>query len=58
MNTLEELIEQLKATGLNDEQVISVLNITLEWIYDEYPIMAAVVDIWLKSNGFETKEHA
>ena len=56
MNSLEELVEQLKATGLNDEQVISVLNITLEWIYEEYPIMAAVVDIWLKSNGFEKKE--
>ena len=58
MNSLEELIEQLKATGLNEEQVTSVLNVTLEWIYEEYPVMAAVVDIWLKSNGFESKQEA
>ena len=58
MNSLEELKEQLKVTGLNEEQVTSVLNVTLEWIYQEYPVMAAVVDIWLKSNGFESKQEA
>ena len=56
MNSLEELIDQLKAAGLNEEQVASVLNVILEWIYEEYPVMAAVVDIWLKSNGFESKQ--
>ena len=55
MNSLEELIQQLKTNGLNDEQVTSILNLTLDWLYNEYPVMAAVVDIWLKSNGFEHK---
>jgi len=56
MNSLEELKEQLKAIGLSEDQSDSVLNVTVEWLYSEYPVMAAVVDIWLKSNGFETKE--
>jgi hypothetical protein len=56
MNSLEELIEHLKSTGLSEEQVESVLHTTLEWLYLEYPVMAAVVDIWLKANGFESKE--
>jgi hypothetical protein len=58
MNSLEELIEQLKTTGLNEDQIGSVLNTTLDWLYEEYPVMAAVVDIWLKANGFETKQEA
>lgn len=58
MNSVEELSEQLKETGLNEVQVQSVLNVTVEWLYAEYPVMAAVVDIWLKSNGFETKKEA
>ena len=56
MDSFEELIEQLKTTGLNEEQIASVLNVTLEWLYAEYPVMAAVVDIWLKANGFESKQ--
>lgn len=54
MNALEELKEQLKSDGLAEEQVESVLNTTVEWLYSEYPVMAAVVDIWLKANGFES----
>ena len=56
MNSLEELKEQLKANSLSEEQVESVFNATVEWLYSEYPVMAAVVDIWLKSNGFERKQ--
>ena len=58
MNSLEELIDQLKTTGLSEEQVQTVVNATVEWLYTEYPVMAAVVDIWLKANGFETKQEA
>jgi len=56
MNPLEELYTKLNAEGLDKEQSQHVLKIIMEWMYEEYPVMAAVSDIWLKSNGLENKE--
>ena len=56
MNPLEELYNELNGEGMNKEQSQLVLKIILEWLYEEYPVMAAVSDIWLKTNGFENKE--
>jgi hypothetical protein len=53
MNPLEELYSELKVEGLNKEQSKLVLKVIIEWMYEEYPVMAAVSDIWLKTNGFE-----
>ncbi|GAC1416797.1 MAG: hypothetical protein NVS1B13_02970 [Flavisolibacter sp.] len=52
MNDLEELIYQIKLCGLDFNQAEESLRIVSCWISDNYPVMGALTEIWLKENGF------
>ncbi len=52
MNDLEELLYQLKLCGLDFNQAEKSLSIVSRWISENYPVMGALTEIWLKENGF------
>ena len=56
MNPLDQLYNKLNAEGISKEQSEIAVKVIIQWMYEQYPIMAAVSDIWLKTNGFENKD--
>jgi hypothetical protein len=51
MNELDLLLKQIRETGITDTQAKKSLQIISLWINEEYPIMGAIVEIWLKEKG-------
>jgi hypothetical protein len=47
---MEELINQLKQSGLTLDQIKETLTIISKWTNNNYPVMGAVVENILKKN--------
>ncbi|HEU0064058.1 MAG TPA: hypothetical protein VFQ58_03470 [Flavisolibacter sp.] len=56
MNDLDILINKLNDQGLSREKIHYCFLVINEWINEEYPIMGAIVETWLKENGLNLEE--
>ena len=52
MNELDDLLIKFSECGITDMQSRACINIIVDWINEEYPVMGAIVYVWLKKNGY------